>query len=167
MNTMRIGLTGYARAGKDEVCRILMDEYGLKRVAFGDHIKSDMDDFIQKKFGFSAFTENDAQKSLIRGLLIEHGYARYDYFLQQLMSDLPERCVNARIFRVEEAVIWRNAGGTLYRVARPGNQAAEPKEEAELRRLHDGGFISGTLINSGSLADLRHEVMHEFGHLVK
>ena len=36
---MIIGLSGYARSGKDTVAETLVNEYGFKRVAFADKIK--------------------------------------------------------------------------------------------------------------------------------
>ena len=36
---MIIGLTGYARSGKDTVAKILVDNYGYKRIAFADKIR--------------------------------------------------------------------------------------------------------------------------------
>jgi dephospho-CoA kinase len=37
---MIIGISGYARAGKDTVAKILVEEYGYSRIAFGDIIRS-------------------------------------------------------------------------------------------------------------------------------
>ena len=37
---MIIGLSGYARSGKDTVAEYLVDNYGFKRVAFADEIKN-------------------------------------------------------------------------------------------------------------------------------
>ena len=36
---MIIGLTGYARSGKDTVAQILVDKFGFTRVAFADPIR--------------------------------------------------------------------------------------------------------------------------------
>lgn len=36
---MIIGLSGYARSGKDEVAKVLVEEYGYKRIAFADKIR--------------------------------------------------------------------------------------------------------------------------------
>ena len=36
---MIIGLTGYARSGKDTVASILVEDYGFTRVAFADPIR--------------------------------------------------------------------------------------------------------------------------------
>ena len=36
---MIVGLSGYARSGKDEVAKVLVEEYGFKRIAFADKIR--------------------------------------------------------------------------------------------------------------------------------
>ena len=36
---MIIGLTGYARSGKDSVAKVLVDHYGFIRLAFADPIR--------------------------------------------------------------------------------------------------------------------------------
>ena len=36
---MIIGLTGFARSGKDSVAKVLVDQYGFTRVAFADKIR--------------------------------------------------------------------------------------------------------------------------------
>ena len=36
---MIIGLSGYARSGKDAVAQVLVSEFGFKRVAFADPIR--------------------------------------------------------------------------------------------------------------------------------
>lgn len=36
---MIIGLSGFARSGKDEVAKILVEEYGFRRIAFADKIR--------------------------------------------------------------------------------------------------------------------------------
>lgn len=34
-----VGLSGYARSGKDEAAKVLVDEYGFKRIAFADKLR--------------------------------------------------------------------------------------------------------------------------------
>lgn len=38
-HSMIIGLSGYARSGKDEVAKVLVEDYGYQRVAFADKIR--------------------------------------------------------------------------------------------------------------------------------
>jgi dephospho-CoA kinase len=34
-----IGLSGYARSGKDEAAKVLIEEFGFKRIAFADKLR--------------------------------------------------------------------------------------------------------------------------------
>src|SRR6478736_3251293 len=36
---MIIGLSGYARSGKDEAAKVLVEEYGFTRIAFADKLR--------------------------------------------------------------------------------------------------------------------------------
>ncbi len=76
-----IGISGVGRAGKDSFYRFASEYLNSQGVttgrwAFADELKRDMDDFIQAKFGFSAFTEKTDEKNKIRPLLVEYGKIR-------------------------------------------------------------------------------------------
>lgn len=76
-----IAISGVGRAGKDSFFRFASEYLNSQGVttgrwAFADELKRDMDDFIQEKFGFSAFTENTDEKSKVRPLLVEYGRIR-------------------------------------------------------------------------------------------
>lgn len=69
-----LGLTGLARCGKDTFCGYAMErlrhlEIKSQRLAFADELKKDVDGFLKKKLGISAFTENNEEKELIRPML--------------------------------------------------------------------------------------------------
>ena len=73
-----IGIAGYARTGKDTFGSILIKELnkiGLssKKLSLAFELKSDLDNFLQQKFGISAFTEDPNEKNFIRPLLICYG----------------------------------------------------------------------------------------------
>lgn len=162
---MRIALTGYSRVGKDEVAAILMD-FGLTRVAFGDIIKRQLDPLIREHLGFSAFTEADHEKKRIRTTLESWGYANYSAILSELMTDLPEKCVNSRLFRTPEAKLWREAGGVVWHVVRNGCVEHTPNEREETRRMWDANLVDLVLPNHGSLDDLRRRVTEEYEALL-
>jgi len=68
-----IGLSGYARSGKDEFFKItskLFPEMKILRLGFADGLKSYLDDFLIEETGFSAFTDNEEEKKIIRPYLV-------------------------------------------------------------------------------------------------
>ena len=79
MKPQIIGLSGFARVGKDSLylmaSEILKQEYMLsaKRYALADILKADIRDFILEKVGIDVYTTNDAEKTAIRPLLVAYG----------------------------------------------------------------------------------------------
>jgi len=47
----------------------------MARLAFADVLKNDIDHFLQKNLGISAFTKDDDQKRVIRPILVAYGEA--------------------------------------------------------------------------------------------
>ena len=167
MARCRIALHGYARVGKDEVGKILASRYGLGRVAFGDLIKSDLDELIHRHLGFSAFTTSDEQKAKIREVLVHWGYSNYQSIEKRFFDALPERAVNTRIFRARECSLWRERGGKILLVKRPGYNAAEPKEREELDQCIAAGLIDGVVHNDLDIKHLETQCdywMGQFGY---
>ena len=77
-NPKIIALAGNARVGKDTFAQHIMDEfiangYRCERRAFADPIKQELDSFLIDKYGISAWTEDPAEKRIIRPELIRHG----------------------------------------------------------------------------------------------
>ena len=116
-----IALTGYARAGKDEAAKPLIDA-GWARRCFGDVIKRQIDPIVREYLNFSAFTENDGQKQQIRPILEQWGEVNYDGIMLEFFESLPPRCVNTRLCRVREAREWRKRGGIVVEVRRMTNE---------------------------------------------
>jgi hypothetical protein len=73
-----IGVSGFARSGKDTACKIfqtkLRERWGidLDIVSFAKQIKQDCDQLLTTNLGISAFTEVPSEKELIRPLLVEY-----------------------------------------------------------------------------------------------
>lgn len=158
MTRLRIALHGVAGVGKDEVGKILVSKYGMTRVAFGDLIKADLDPLVREHLGFSSFTEDREQKAKIRELLVHWGYTNYESIERRFFSTLPERAVNTRIFRARECEQWRERGGVVIEVTRPGCAAAEPNEARELEDCWARGLIDAIIHNTGNLNDLEDAV---------
>lgn len=157
----RIALTGYSRSGKDEVGKVFI-ENGYERRAPGDIIKRQVDALVYEHFGFSAFTEEDSEKSRIRPLLEVWGEVNRDKVQGEFFGSLPERCVNTKLVRLPEALRWKKAGGVIWEVRRKGIEAATLWEFQQLEELTAAGVIDGVLWNRGSLADLRETVTETF-----
>lgn len=75
-----IGLTGFARTGKDTFqarSEILLNgmnkNFIAHRYAFADALKGECDDFLKKNMGISAFTDYTPDKEIIRPFLVTYG----------------------------------------------------------------------------------------------
>lgn len=157
-----IAFTGYAGAGKDEAAAPLIAA-GWERRAFGDIIKSVFDPLVRKHLGFSAHTQDRGQKSCIRGLLVHGGEAFYEaifhqYFHPNFGSAAFAPLVNSRLMRLREAVKWKEFGGIIIEVVRPGVEPAEPMEAAWLEEIRAAGHIDHRIHNGGTVQALHQSV---------
>jgi hypothetical protein len=134
MTPIHVAFAGYAGSGKDTAALRLI-ERGFKRVCFGDIIKRQIDPLIQQHLGFSAFTEDREQKTLIRGVLEQWGDANYEKIGEEFFRDLPPLAVNTRLVRVREAEKWVAVGGVILLVQRPGLEPASTWEKDRLDEL--------------------------------
>ena len=79
MNTKYIGVTGLARTGKNLFCDIatkqLREKYNLRArtYAIAYELKKDCAVFVSDKLGLDVFTENTADKTIFRDLLVWYG----------------------------------------------------------------------------------------------
>jgi hypothetical protein len=75
-----IGISGYARSGKDtfgEALQRILKEYGIKAktYALATQLKHDITFLTEGDFNISAFTKDDQEKKIIRPLLVGYGEA--------------------------------------------------------------------------------------------
>jgi len=70
-----IGVSGFARSGKDSLATYLINKYkGLfKRFALADELKLDLNSFLKEKADISAFTIVPEEKELIRDMMVAYG----------------------------------------------------------------------------------------------
>ncbi len=72
MNKSYIGVSGFARSGKNLFCdiaqKVLKEKYNLtsKTYALAYFLKKDCEPFIQEKLGLSAFSEKTEDKNAFR-----------------------------------------------------------------------------------------------------
>jgi hypothetical protein len=127
-NWNRIALTGFAGAGKLEAGKAL-EPLGYQDVSLGNIGKGDLDAIIQKRFGFSAFTEDRAQKKLIRNTLEWYMLDAFEFLLTEFFATMPEKCVATRVLTVAEATRWRADGHPLIDILKPGVFAVSKFEQ--------------------------------------
>ncbi len=73
-----IGISGYARSGKDlftSVAQKVLKEHGIKseKFALAYELKNDLKSLIKTKIGIDVFTDDTQSKSIIRPLLVAYG----------------------------------------------------------------------------------------------
>ena len=79
MNKIYIGVSGFARSGKNLFCdiaqKVLKEKYNLtsKTYALAYFLKKDCEPFIQEKLGLSAFSEKTEDKNAFREMLVWYG----------------------------------------------------------------------------------------------
>ena len=70
-----IGVSGYARSGKDAFCNIAIDILGkngicAKQYSFAEKVKEDVNPFLSKMCGISAWTQVPEEKKSIRDFFV-------------------------------------------------------------------------------------------------
>jgi hypothetical protein len=157
MNRRLIAFTGYARSGKDAGAMPFI-QAGFTRRCFGDIIKKQVDGLVKDNMGFSAFTEVDTQKNLIRPLLETWGDVNYAGVMSEFFAFLPQDTVNTRLCRVAEAREWRRQGGIIVQLTREHNGLAMPPtttwEYDVLWALNASGLVDIVVVNDSSVEDL-------------
>lgn len=175
-----IGLSGYARSGKDEAAKVLVEEYGFKRIAFADKLRdflyalnpiicSDLDHYefwtVQQAIDFYGWDGYKATEwgTEIRGLLQRLGTEAgrntlwdsiwIDAALHDLSPEGKYVITDARFPNEADAVVSR--GGSLVRITRHGVGPANPHPSET--SLDDYNFTH-RLNNNGTLADFKRSV---------
>jgi hypothetical protein len=165
---MIIGLSGYARSGKDEVAKILMEEYGYKRIAFADKIRElllETNPLIKDGFRVEGVVDAygwDQAKVLfpeIRNLLQDLGVGARKVFddsfwIGQVFysMDVDINYVITDVRFVNEAETIKSNNGKIWRIKRNGVEAVNNHvSEHDM----DGYQVDQILKNEGTLDDLR------------
>jgi hypothetical protein len=99
-NKFVIGISGFARSGKDTLAGRLSERLSgqglsVKILSFAHALKSDIDSFCKTKIGISAFTEETELKSKIRPILIAYGASQRQisggrYWLDKLKPEVDD-----------------------------------------------------------------------------
>ena len=159
-----VGLTGYARSGKDTVAGILVNEYGFTRVAFADkikellwHVNPLLETFYDLQSSVDEIGWEESKKdSEVRRLLQDLGVGARRVLGEDVwvitalreMDDTDQKYVVTDVRFENEAVMIKQLGGQLWRVKRPGVEAVNNHiSESNMdfykvdQILHNGGTI--------------------------
>lgn len=174
--TLLIGLSGYARSGKDTVADILVAEHGFKRVAFADKLKAvayDLNPFIAgggggmrrlqaevNDFGWDKAKERPEVRRILQALgasVRDHVHDATWVNAALGSGPYPGQPVvvsDVRYLNEVDAVRFRH--GSIIRINRPGVEAAN--DHPSERLMEDQSLWDGYINNDGSIEDLGHMV---------
>ena len=161
---MIIGLSGYARCGKDTVAQVLIDNYVFERVAFADPIREillELDPTLEKGTSLRSMVEDygwEVAKALpeVRRLLQVLGVSARNILGQTIwvdtavtkLSSSDKRYVITDVRFENEAEAIKRLGGEVWRVERPGVEAVNNHvSESSLgswefdKYIHNGGTL--------------------------
>lgn len=141
-----IGISGYARSGKDTFGECLvkkLKEYGIKAktYALATQLKIDISFLTENDFGISAFTKDDAEKIIIRPLLVGYGEswrkANPDHWIEIVDSNFEKGTLSIITdirYENEAKYILKNQGFllNLNRQLPDGNYIKAANKEEEL-----------------------------------
>jgi len=164
---MIIGLSGYAKVGKDEVAQILVKKYGFKRIAFADPIRElllEINPILANGYHLKTIINEEGwtlakNKEEVRRLLQELGVGARQVLGDDVwvvaalrkMENFKENYVITDVRFENEAVMVRQLGGEIWRIQRPGIQAIN-NHVSELEM--DGYKFDRVLRNEGTLEEL-------------
>lgn len=167
-----IGLTGYARSGKDTLGEYISTAFGFKRIGFADAVKDALY-ALNPIIGFDSLGEDrvedivedtswEAAKGTreIRELLqrmgteagreIHGGRCWIDIAKRKALAETKVVFTDVR-FDNEAEMIRNELGGTVIRIERPG---IEPANSHASEKKISENLIDLTIINDGSINDL-------------
>jgi len=164
-----VGLSGYARTGKDTVADILVEEFGYRRITFADRLKN----FIAAVFPEVAarvdavgWEEAKEQLEVRRALQVVGRAAKKhihpDVWIISALGDMSdydgERLVITDVRFFNEADVVTDRNGMMLRICRNGVGPANDDESEVSMDRYDRYF--SVVHNDGSIEDLRSRV-HE------
>lgn len=182
-DTRLIGLSGYARSGKNAVGRILENDYGYRQESFAQALKNvaaEINPQLPEPYKgiipgatlplsrfflrYGGWDEVKDEVPAAREFLQRLGVACRDQIgpdvwvdaLARRLSVHPSaRYVITDVRFPNEAEFITNRGGQVWRIERPGTQ---PVNSHTSETALDDWAFDRTIVNDGSLADLRRSV---------
>lgn len=151
-----IGIAGLARSGKDTLAKNLADvieddwKCEVKIFSFAKELKSQMDGFLKKHYGISAFTEDTEEKKVIRDLLVCHGETMKKFHTNTIWADIVIDSIESdpkKFFPIISDVRFdfevetvQGAYGKVIHIAKTGNKPPndiEAKNDPKVMEISD------------------------------
>ena len=168
---MIIGLSGYARSGKDTVAELLVLNYGFKRMAFADGIREALLvlnpilhdghrlNEVVGMYGWEVAKSKDEVRRLLQVLGTEVGrkLINEDVWVWLLFNKIStdERIVIPDVRFPNEAKMIEQQGGDVWRINRHNHTAVNDHIS---EHAMDNHMFKRVLYNDGTLDDLADEV---------
>lgn len=175
-----IGLSGFARSGKDEAAKVLVEEYGFTQVAFADKLRevlyalnpyvvNDYEDSFRPlqevidHFGWGSYKETQwgpEIRRLLQRLGTEAGRETLwdSIWIDAALTDFDEDAKvvvsDPRFYNEFDAI--RARGGSVWRIERPG--VGPLNDHASETEAIDYPHFQHRLLNDGALKDWRNAV---------
>ncbi len=179
-----IGLSGYARSGKDTAAAALLAR-GWQRKAFGDKLReflyalnpvvptSDCGDFAELRYivdelGWEQAKTEPAVRALLQrcGTEAGRGVLGADVWVNAVLRDLTGPTVVTDVRFWNEAQRIHAAGGLVIRLSRPGVGPARSsggEVHASETALDDYPLFDASIINDGTPEDLYDKIVWSVG----
>ena len=183
-----IGLTGFARVGKDTACRLL---HG-RRLAFADALKEDLFKIVWLRYGFDPHALTEEQKEIVRPLYVAHGRVgravdpamwiapilRCIDFLRRCSPPLPHEEKNSvqrgegrpivvcDVRYANEARALLDIGARIVYIDRPGYGPANEEEERSFAEMREDTELWRHVLvihNDGTLEELGQRLREALG----
>lgn len=165
---MMIGLSGWARSGKDTVASYLVEKHGFVRVSFADQMRTalynldpsiDLDGYrisLRSAVDLMGWEDLKSQSGDVRGLMQRMGTEvgrrlwGEDFWVEAAMKSMPSNVdvVFSDVRYPNEAEAIRMGGGQLWRITREGvGPANDHDSEVSLDTYNFDSYV----VNNGSI----------------
>ena len=175
---MLIGLSGYARSGKDTVAELLCLNYGYKRVSFADPMRQALyvlspkiDNIVRLSeyvddYGWDVAKQNQEVRRLLQVFGTEVGRKMFglDFWIDIALKDLSgdTQVVISDVRFPNEADAIAKLGGSMWRINRKNHSAVNGHAS---EHAMDNYMFNHVIYNDETLDDLSDEVFMLAKHL--
>lgn len=168
MKPLLIGVTGYARYGKDTVGKILTEHHGYRRIGFADNVRKAalaLDPIIERSTGARlsevvalhgweyAKELHEVRRTLQRmGTEVGRNHFGRDVWINMALKGVQEYTVVTDVRFPNEAEAIKERGGVIWRVLRSVSSGVSTwhASEAHIMSLP----VDHMLFNNGTIEDL-------------